>query len=89
METNLKQMNDRELNEWLEEQTFRNIVHFRQDQLWRIIEGEQARDVIPKPGTRANLTRDGVLRSYHAFMGRKYEVTMKARAVLEELNAER
>jgi len=71
--------------EQLEDITFRNIIHWRKDELERILDGEKVIDVIPQSNQRRKLYRDGILVSKYKRAGRTITLTPKAKKLLEEI----
>lgn len=76
-------MDDYYQGKLLEEWTYENIVlHIRRDELMRIINGENAVNVIPVSNQRRKLIRDGVLVYLYGANGKYVTVTDRARGLL-------
>ena len=81
----LEKMSNPELNAYLKDMTFRNILHMRQSELLRIMDGERAIRVIPQSNQRRILRRDGVFKQVYLHGGKTLIVTQKAQSLLEEM----
>ena len=80
----LEKLTKSELYEYLEDMTFRNIIVWRRPELMRIVEGENAVQVIPKSNQRRKLNRDGVLNIVYKRGGKSIVVSPRAMKLLEE-----
>jgi len=66
----------------MEDITFRNIIYMRRPELIRILNGENAVDVIPQSNQRRILRRDGVLETLYKHGGKTIKVTQRAKKQL-------
>ena len=82
--TELNKLTKTELNQWLEDTTFNNIIYWRRDELQRILDGEKAIHVIPQSNQRSKLLRDGVLVSIYRRAGKSISVSPKAIRLMED-----
>jgi len=79
----MEKLTKSELYDYLEEQTFQNIIKWRRVELLRVIDGERVVNVFPQSNQRTKLLRDGVLTSSYGHGGKRLEVSWKARRMLE------